>query len=731
MTEHARTLSLAIAAALMSTTSFAAPPPADSRGLEEIVVTAQKRAEKLSETPVSITALSADDLGAIAATQFRDFANTVPGLNFTTTGAGSTQVSLRGITTGGNVSPTVGIYVDEVPYGSSTPFAGGAQLALDVGLFDVQRVEVLRGPQGTLYGASTMGGLLKYVPVAPDLNGYGGSARAGAASTENGGAGYDIASAVNVPITEGKSAVRLSGFYSHDGGYVDDTEQGHDDVNEADIYGGRADLLLQPSDELSVRLAVFGQKIERDGGIAVDYRLTTGKPVGGELEQRNSLPEPFEQEFALASGTVTYAFDFAELTSVTSYQTADVNSATDGSDLYVPLLGRFGIQLSAFGVTNDITTDKFTQELRLAGTGSTLDWLVGAFYTNEDSEQIQVAPALDLSGAPSPINFLDARIPSIYEEIAGFATLTWHATEKLDVTGGLRYAHNSQEQEQIATSDIGLASPLPKRESSEDITTYLANVRYRVNDHVMPYLRVATGYRPGGPNLVLNDPETGLPVAAPTFDSDSLTSYEGGLKASTSDRRYSLDAAVYQIDWEDLQIVAVRNAVGVVANASAARSRGAELTLTAVPSDALTLRGAFGYMQSELSEDSPPSDLNAKKGDTLPDTPELTGTVSADYNFNVGGYDSWAGATFRYVDSRVSAVNKTGSSPQYELPSYDTVDLRGGIQLGSTQVQLYVKNLLDERGQLSAVTAFTGAGGPANVSILQPRTYGVSVNVGF
>jgi outer membrane receptor protein involved in Fe transport len=490
-------------------------------------------------------------------------------------------------------------------------------------------------------------------------------------------------------------------------------------------------MLLQPSDELSVRLAVFGQKIERDGGIAVDYNLATGKPVNGELEVQNALPEPFEQEFMLASGTVNYAFDFADLTSVTSYQTAKVKSAADGSDLYVPLLGQFGIELSAFGVADDIQTDKFTQELRLAATGEKLDWLVGAFYTNEDSDRHQVAPAFQLDGTPSPLNMFDARIPSTYEEVAGFATLTWHATDKLDVTGGLRYAHNSQEQQQLASSDIGLGSDLPKRESSEDITTYLANVRYKVNDNVMPYLRVATGYRPGGPNLVLNDPETGLPVAPPTFKSDSLISYEGGIKAGTSDRRYTVDAAVYQIDWDDLQIVAVRNAVGVVANASAARSRGAELTLTAAPTDELTLSGAFGYMQAELSEDSPPTDLNAKKGDSLPDTPEFTAAVSADYDFKLGAYDSYAGATFRYIDKRISSVDQTGANPPYELPSYESVDLRGGIQLGSTQVQLYVKNLLDERGQLSAFTGFTAAGGPANVSIMQPRTYGVSVNVGF
>ena len=155
--------------------------------LEEIVVTAQKFEQKLSETPLSVTAISARNLEALGATQFRDFASTVPSLTFTTSGVGSTQVNLRGITTGNNISPTVGIYVDEVPYGSSTPFASGAQLALDVGLFDVSRIEILRGPQGTLYGASTMGGLLKYVSVTPDTSAFDATVRAGVVNTEDGG----------------------------------------------------------------------------------------------------------------------------------------------------------------------------------------------------------------------------------------------------------------------------------------------------------------------------------------------------------------------------------------------------------------------------------------------------------------------------------------------------------------------------------------------------------------
>ena len=330
--------SIGFAAALISTPVLAAPELTDVGSLEEIIVTAQKREEKLSQTPLSLSVLSANDLNAISATQFRDFATTVPGLSFTTTGVGHSQVNLRGVTTGDDNSPLVGIYVDEVPYGSTTAFAGSAQLALDVGLFDVERVEILRGPQGTLYGASTMGGLLKYVPKAPDTTAFGGTAHAGISSTDHGGVSYDVASAINIPLSEGKAAVRLGGFYSQDGGYIDNVQLGKDDVNQADVYGGRGDFLWSPSDRLSVRVGLYGQNIARDGSIQADFDVATGKPIDGELNQFVTLDEPFDQQFRLASATVKYKFDFAELTSVTSYQTADVHTFLDATDLYVPLL---------------------------------------------------------------------------------------------------------------------------------------------------------------------------------------------------------------------------------------------------------------------------------------------------------------------------------------------------------------------------------------------------------
>ncbi|WP_167762432.1 TonB-dependent receptor [Brevundimonas intermedia] len=708
----------------LAQTAGLSPDPATQ--LTDVIVTAQKREERASDTPLSLSVLTGETLQATGATQLSDFAATVPGLSFTSNGVGQGQVNLRGVTTGLNVSPTVGIYVDEVPYGSSTSFAGAAQLALDVGLFDIERVEILRGPQGTLYGASTMGGLLKYVTKAPDPAGFGGGLRAGVNATAHGGVGYDLAGALNAPFAGDTAAVRLNGFYTKDAGFIDNLTLGEEDANTSEVFGGRVDVLFNPTDDLSVRLTAFAQDIKRDGSGSVDVNPATNEPVDGEYDQRR-FSEPFTQDFRLASAVVNYDFGPAQLTSVTSYQTSDINHVTDVSALYVPLLGGFGFALGSTPLVKEVDTDKFTQEARLAGSWGAIDWIAGGFYTREKSFQLQTLPATDVTGAPFPILLLNAELPSLYEETAAFGTATWHVTDRLDLSGGLRYAKNEQTYEQIASGL--LVAPAPKRSSSENVTTYLANAKYRLNDRSIAYLRYATGYRPGGPNMVSNDPVTGEPLAPPTFDSDSLESYEAGYKVSTADGRFGLDASIYLIDWTDLQIVALRNGVGVVANASEAAIKGAELTVTARPVPALTLVGSLSLMDAQLEADSP--DLGGQKGDALPDAPDVTLALSADYAFSLGGYDADVGATVRYVDDRVASFDQSPGSPQHQLPDYTTVDLRAGVDFGQVRAQLYVRNLFDEFGELSAVTSFSVAGGPIQITPLRPRTIGLTLSRRF
>jgi iron complex outermembrane receptor protein len=709
------------------TADFALQPVAAT--LSEVVVTAQKREERLINTPQSVTVLPADQLAKAGATQFRDFANTVPGLTFTTAGAGFTQVSLRGVTSGSpDVSPTVGIYVDEVPYGSSSAFTNGARLTLDAGLFDLDRIEVLRGPQGTLYGASTMGGLIKYVSKQPNTTRFGVDAQAGTSGTHDGGVSTHGALAVNAPVVTDKVAVRASGFYSRDAGYIDNLALGTEDVNRSDIYGGRLDLRFTPTDALTVRIAGFLQNISRNGEATADFSVA-GVPQEGRLAQDRALPEPFDQHFRLVSGTVGYDLGYATLTSISGYQTTGTVFVIDLSPIYAPFLSSYGGPFSAVGLPGDTHTKRFTQEARLSSKESrSLEWVIGGFYNHETTDYVEGFSLRDLAGQPVANTLYALALPSRFEEYAAFGDLTWHLTSKFDVTGGTRYARNHQSFTQSLSGIFGASTEASR--SNEDVFTYLANARYHLSDQATAYLRYATGYRPGGPNLSARDPATGLPLAPQTFEADRLESYEAGLKAETADGQLGFDLAGYYIDWNNIQILTLRGGFGVRLNAPGGASiRGGELAFTARPIRDFTTTAALAYQDAKLSEAD--ADLGGAEGERLPNVPRFTASLSSDYRLLVSRLQPSVGATLRHVSDRRAgfdnAVGNPSVPPQFRLPAYTAVDLRAGFAVSSTDLQLYVRNLFDERGELSASTQF----GTARTAIVQPRTIGVSVTTAF
>jgi outer membrane receptor protein involved in Fe transport len=698
-------------------------PRTDGAG-EEIIVTAQKREQRLIDTPQAITVVTAADLTRQGATQFRDFAGTIPGLSFTTTGAGYTQVALRGVTLGSEVNSTVGIYVDEVPYGSSTALAQGAQIALDVGLFDLDRIEVLRGPQGTLYGASSMGGLIKYVPKRPDASAFFADVQAGLSATHHGGLNYNGAVALNLPIATDQAAVRATGFYSRDGGFIDNLRTGRDDVDRSRVYGGRLDILLNPTPDLTLRLGGFLQNIDRDDAATADYDMS-GRPIDGSLEQRRTVAEAFNQEFRLVSGTAIYDFGPVTLTSISSYQTMKTRLVFDftGSGIadYVASLGR---AFSAIALPQELRIKKFTQEVRLASDGrGPVEWLLGGFYTHERSANFQTLDIRDPSGLPMVNDIFELSAPSRYKEVALFGDLTWHLTPKLEVTGGLRYARNHQAYTQFGSG--AFVSNQPTTRSRESVFTYLANARYAFTPNASAYLRYATGYRPGGPNFSANDPDTGQPLFAP-FKSDKLKSYEIGFKGETVDRKFGIDMAAYYIDWSDLQIGIFRGGLSGIGNATrtGATVRGAELSVSARPVRGFTASGAFAYQDAHLSDDDP--DLGAVKGERLPTVPRFTASLNADYVLLDQPLRPSFGAGLRYVSDRPLTLQSQGN---YRLPDYVTIDLRAGFRLAPVDVHFFVRNLLDRRGQLNA--QLFRSPGAVQVAVTQPRTIGISATTSF
>jgi outer membrane receptor protein involved in Fe transport len=690
--------------------------------IEEVVVTAQKRAERLIDVPMSVTALSAEDFRKSGATQFRDFADAVPGLSYQTIGAGYTQISMRGVTVGQDAGATVGIYVDEVPYGSSTSYARGGQVTLDVGLFDLDRVEVLRGPQGTLYGASSMGGLIKYVTKQPDATRFGMDLQTGVSSTSEGELGYNGALAINAPLVEDKAALRASGFYSHEGGYVDNQARNAEDVNDADVYGGRADLLVTPTDALSVRLTAFLQEIDRGGASYADYRLN-GSPVDGKLTQRRVFEEPFEQSFQLFSATVAYDAGPVSLMSISSYQSSETDFFLDNTVSFAATARASGAPTTAATAIDDHSaTQKFTQELRLVSRRmGAFEWLVGGFYTRERSEFSQVLNLIDAAGQPLPNNVFTFSTPTTYEESAAFGDLTWYITDKLDVTGGVRYAKNRNRFEQIGTGTLGRTSP--RFYSDDEVSTYLGNVRYRFTDRSTAYLRYATGYRPGGPNVVSQTTDS------PTFDADTLRSYEIGYKAETANRGLGIDVALYAIDWNNIIVTFTQSGFSAKTNvAGGAEVRGGELMLTARPFEQLTMTAGLGYQDATLSEAN--ARLRATKGERLPTVPRYNANLNVDWQLPWGSWRPSLGAAVRYVDERWASYDASTSIPQYLLPSYTVVDLRAGMTFGAVNAKLYVRNLLDERAQLMPRLTSPLAG-PMLLSISQPRTIGVMLTTQF
>lgn len=706
--------------------------------LQEIIVTAQKREERLMDVPASVAVLSPDTLSGQGVLQLRDFADLVPGMSVASLGAGYSQIVMRGLTLGQNTDPlpSTVTYIDDVPYGSYVSAGSFSNFnSLDPSLTDMQRIEVLKGPQGTLYGADAIGGVLKYVTYAPTTDSFYGKVQAGTASTQDGGVSYNASASVNVPLVTDQLALRASGWYSHDGGYIDNLALGQNDVNRSGIYGGRLDLMYTPSDKLTIRLGGFAQDISRDGTAFADYDLS-GRPLDGPLDQRRLISEPFDQHFRLASATVTYDLDWARLISISSYQTIRQDITYDISweaPLFEPSAAFYGFDngLGKISNPNHTSTNKFTQEVRLSSERhGSLEWIIGAFYTHEATNILEYNYFFDVAGQPTGNANADFAYsyPVTFEEYAPFGTLTWHLAKKLDLSAGVRYSHSSQ----IVSQRVYDTQPYETVRSSEDAVTYLADASYHFSDRAVTYLRYATGYRPGGPNFEGFNYNTGMSISQPPFRSDKLKTYELGFKGDTSDRRFGVEVAGFYYDWQDLQLYTFTNTFQGYTNATGgARILGGELSITARPVSALTLAGAFTVLDARLRQAEPA--LGAVQDERLPNTGRYTVNLSANYVFAPEGLRPTLGANLRVVPDRNASFDNGASvgTPQYRLPGYTAVDLQAGLTLGRVDTQLYVRNLFDTRGQLSAETYPAGFNGPVWVSLIQPRTVGITATMRF
>ncbi|HYD86133.1 MAG TPA: TonB-dependent receptor [Vitreimonas sp.] len=684
---------------------------------EEIVVTAQKREERLRDVPQSVTAITDETLERLQANDFSDYAGHVPGLAVTGGQPGNSRVTLRGLNTGG-VASTVGIYVDETPFGSSTSLVNAAALALDLDPFDVQRIEVLRGPQGTLYGANTLGGLIKFVTTAPAPGEFFGRASGAVETTEGGESSWSTRAMVNVPLGD-QAALRVSGLRRSEGGYIDDPSRGVEDVNGVETTGWRAAFLLNATDNLTIRLSAQSQDIDSDATEAVAYFQDPLEPVAGETDQFSPFAVSSDVSYRILNGTIDWDLGWASLISSTSYSELEQHHLEDGT---------LAFGLPSF-LVEDIPQDKTTQEVRLASNGDgPLEWLVGAFYTRENGLLDQ---EIFFGTPPGAVSGLTASIDSEYEERAIFGGVTYHFSPQFDVAVGARYAENEQSMNQGGT-----AVSTGSEESSDDAITYSVAPRWRLNDRTMLYARVATGYRPGGPNIL------GAPSVIPTtFDPDQTINYEIGVKTDLVDGLLRVDAAAFHIEWSDIQLLVFDGAVSGNANGGGAESQGVEWTTTLTPSDALTVVWSGAYTNTQLTDDTDPIVVGGQDGDPLPYAPEWASTVDVSYEWTVfGNADAHLGGAWRYVGEQSTGFPGVGGflygAEQIELPSYNLLDLRAGVDFETFSLELFAKNVTDER----AVTQFGGFGEtlPDNVGLpngaavlVRPRTIGVSLTANF
>lgn len=718
----------------------AQPESAQPQSVEEdsdvIVVTAQKRAENVQDVPVSISVIGGERLDRLEAGQLTDYAAYIPGFQVDSNGSpGQAQITLRGINPIGSGS-AVGIYIDDSPLGSSSSHVRAATFALDLMPYDIERVEVLRGPQGTLYGASTMGGLVKYVTRAPDLNDL--EIRAGGDMSTIRGSddlSWGVRAGVNLPVISDKLAIRASYYRQHTAGYIDGLAS--ENRNELDQEGGRISLLWKPTEDVSVRLAAMLQNVDSDSRSAVSL-LPSLQPRFGDLVDGSALFTPFTSRLRYYTGTLNWDLDWASLVSATSYSKTKTAQRQDGSAIYVG----FANILTGGAVTSGtapldvrLEVKKFTQEVRLVSPGGgKIEWIVGAFYTKEKAKNFQNITIFDLNGVPivAPtfipgvmINpFADGSLPSSFEEYAGFADLTYKFSDRFDITAGLRVAHNKQKFETTLNGAIAEAfnnAGTNGGNSSETVVTYMVSPRFHVTRDVLLYARVASGYRPGGPNVQL----LGAP---PEFDADTLTNYEVGLKSEFFNRSLLFNFTVYQIDWNDIQLTVPNPAGSYGGNGGAARSRGFELETVYFPISGLRLGFNAAHTDAVLTEDSPPPSPGIR-GDRLPQTPRWSGAITADYDFALsGGWNASLGGGFRFVGSRDIDLRSEIPflPPNFRAPSYEALDLYAGVSNEHFNIRLFAKNLTDERAYLTINYQPTLEG-----VVLQPRTFGISLDTTF
>ena len=730
------------------------PQPASMPG--DIVVTALHRASTVQTTPLSIAALSGDTLAKTGATQLADYFRQVPNLNVTSAQGGSSRISIRGVNAAGEA--TVGLYYDETPVtgpSGTTQDSGG--VAADMNLFDVERVEVLRGPQGTLYGASSMAGTLRIIFNKPNTKKYEAATEEQVSSTAHGGMGYFFKGMVNAPIITDKLAVRVVGYYEKRPGWIDNVLFGTKDINDSSNWGVRGLIGYTPDDKTTITGTVTYQK-------STASNQQGWYPSVGLYQTNSPTQLPFDSKmqlynlkgdrglgFATLTATASYykysflrAFDFTPSTrayanstaacptyySQTTACTSAQFSAYQANGLaQLPAIGYQPAYVRSQNYEVRLASDKYMPEW--------LQWTVGAYYEKRhdhiDSQTVSANPA---TGAVyMPLRYFSYRyVETDSRQVAGFGEVSVKPLAGLTITGGARYydyQKTTSGQSYLGSVYTGsIAAPYTAVQASANGWLEKVNVSYKITPRVMVYSSASKGFRPGGAN---NIPV--LPSNLLAYKADSLWNYEIGLKSGWFDNRLVVNGAIFDVEWSNMQ-TAARTADGLysfLTNAGKARIRGGEIDITAKPMRGVTLTGAAGYSDAHLTQDQSNANVlvtssTGKAGDLIPNTPAWTASSSATYDWAINSsLNGMIRADFAYTGAMQSTFRTT--DPYYTTyGNYATVNLRAGVEKDRWGVYIFCQNVGDKVGN---VGVSNGYGYTGLTYSIQPRTVGVNLHFGI
>jgi outer membrane receptor protein involved in Fe transport len=736
---YSLTLSLATLAPGSAAAQAAGERAADtSSSLDEIatiVVTARRMVESIQDVPITINAISADELENRGIRDTLDVIRAVPGVSISRPNSGLLRITIRGI--GSDASrPTVGYYMDDVPIGTTQGDVTGAP---DPMAFDLERVEVLKGPQGTFYGASAMGGAIKFVSQRPQLDQFDYKLDAEASSTHGGGETYDARAVVNVPLGD-MVAGRVGVLYRDNGGFIDRVAGGQtssgatsfntierENANTSQTTMLRGSLLIEPSSTFRILPAVIHQENERDQVDSFWESLP-------DFQQSNAVAEPNDDTFDLYTLLIEKEFGGVTLSSITGMFDRDQSLTQDFTFFIGALQPPFASQRSPS--TSFTEYENTTQELRLSSSGEgPFSWAFGGFYSYDDlgsGQDVFTEGATGLFGLP-PVNGVDdivftQRSRSITKQHAVFGDLTYNWTDRLATSVGLRYYEYDQSFSRQADGAFNGGPSGSDEAAKSDGTVPRVSVSYELADGHLAYASATQGFRIGGSNSVVPADlcadelaALGRASAPSQYEPDEVWSYELGSKNTFLDSRVVLNAAVFYNDWTKLQQVVDLRPCGFsfTGNVGAAHSQGVELELRARLTRQFDLATGVAYTNSVIDEGAP--GVEAQPGDRVLHTPKWTVNVSANYERPLSsGGKLFARADYQWRDRQYASFSAIPG--QVEDP-YGVTNASVGFAHNRWSLRLFVDNIGNADPRLNTFDAFN-----ITASTLRPRTVGLKLN---